>query len=116
MAEFDDETNVAVDPDLLAPETGDRDRAYLIVLAGTNVGEMYKIVKDQTTVGRGQGVDLQILDDGISRKHAVLRVEGQEMVIEDAGSRNGLFVNGGRVQRQVLKDGDKIQVGSTTIL
>jgi diguanylate cyclase (GGDEF)-like protein len=57
-----------------------------------------------------------VLDDGVSRRHASIRLVGGEMVVEDLGSRNGTFVNGARIARHQLSDGDKIQVGSTTIL
>jgi two-component system, cell cycle response regulator len=116
VIEFDDETQVGVATEDLSSAPAGRDRAYLIVLAGSNVGEMYKIAKEAISIGRGQGADLQILDEGISRHHAAIRLLGDEAVIEDTESRNGTFVNGQRVTRQVLKDGDKIQVGSTTIL
>jgi diguanylate cyclase (GGDEF)-like protein len=96
--------------------TSERDRAYLIVLAGSNVGEMFKISSGEVTIGRGQGVDIQILDEGISRKHAQIRLVNGEMTIEDLESRNGTFANGQKIARHVLRDGDKIQVGSTTIL
>ena len=116
MIEFDDDTQVGNPADELATAKSGRDRAYLIVLAGSNVGEMYKIAKEAISIGRAQGADLQILDEGISRQHAAIVLRGGEAVIEDAGSRNGTFVNGKRIDRHVLRDGDKIQVGSTTIL
>jgi diguanylate cyclase (GGDEF)-like protein len=114
--DWDDETAMHDLPRETAQETGDRDRAYLIVLAGSNVGEMFKINKDVIVIGRGQGADIQVLDEGISRKHAQIHVRGGDMVVEDLGSRNGTFANGQRITRHTLRDGDKIQVGSTTIL
>jgi diguanylate cyclase (GGDEF)-like protein len=115
MTDWDDDTHVADARDVETP-SGSRDRAYLIVLAGTNVGEMFKISSAEVTVGRGQGADIQLLDEGISRKHCCIRVAGGDMIVEDLDSRNGTFANGHRVQRHTLRDGDKIQVGSTTIL
>src|SRR5678810_1017839 len=44
--------------------------AYLVVMAGSNVGEMYKVEKDPLIIGRGDKADLRLLDDGISRDHA----------------------------------------------
>ncbi|HLK88895.1 MAG TPA: GGDEF domain-containing protein [Polyangia bacterium] len=90
--------------------------AYLVVLSGSNVGEMYRIEKDQVVVGRGDKVDLRLVDDGISREHARLTKDGGRMVLEDLGSTNGTFCNGVRVQRHPLTEGDKILIGSTTIL
>jgi len=93
-----------------------RQTAYLIVLAGANVGEMYK-VGDNMSIGRSVSADIQILDEGISRKHCILRKTSLgELVIEDNNSTNGTFANGERISVHKLADGDKIQVGSTTIL
>jgi len=115
--DFDDETKVADSHEVQKPGTRDRDRAYLIVLAGTAVGEMYKISKSETTIGRGSQADIQVIDEGISRKHAAIRLDGERVVVADLGSTNGTFLNGERVAGiHALSDGDKIQVGSTTIL
>ena len=93
-----------------------RDRAYLVVLAGASVGEMYKVEGEKTIIGRGQKAQVRLLDDGISREHAQLVVEGSKIFLEDLGSTNGTFCNGLKVDRRELSDGDKILVGSTTIL
>jgi diguanylate cyclase (GGDEF)-like protein len=101
-----------------APPTGGvkRDRAYLVVLAGASVGEMYKVEGDKTIIGRGQKAQVRLLDDGISREHAQVVVEGNKIYLQDLGSTNGTFCNGLKVDRRELADGDKILVGSTTIL
>ena len=93
-----------------------RDRAYLIVLAGSNVGEMYRLDEGESFVGRGQQASIRLNDDGISRKHARIFQAGGEVLIEDMKSANGTVVNGVPVSMQLLKDGDKIRLGSTTIL
>lgn len=93
-----------------------RDRAYLIVLAGSNVGEMYRLDEGESFVGRGQQASIRLNDDGISRKHARIFQAGGEVLIEDMKSANGTVVNGVPVSTQLLKDGDKIRLGSTTIL
>ncbi|HEX4406263.1 MAG TPA: GGDEF domain-containing protein [Polyangia bacterium] len=101
----------------LAPEGGKRDRAYLVVLAGASVGEMYKIEGDKTVIGRGQRAQIRLLDDGISREHAQLVIVNDRIVLQDLGSTNGTYCNGLKVEaNKELVDGDKILVGSTTIL
>jgi diguanylate cyclase (GGDEF)-like protein len=98
-------------------ERTQRNRAYLIVLAGSNVGEMYRVEEGETFLGRGQNATIRLNDDGISRKHARLFQVNGEVVIEDLKSSNGTLVNGVNVQAlQALADGDKIRLGSTTIL
>lgn len=93
-----------------------RDRAYVIMLAGSQVGQMFKI-EGEMLIGRGSECTVPITDEGISRQHLRLR-EGPdgEIVVEDLGSRNGTLVNGTRVGSRVLNDGDRIHIGSTTIL
>jgi diguanylate cyclase (GGDEF)-like protein len=114
---FEDTTRTSPAP---GPEVGEGNAAYLVVLAGSNVGEMYKVEKDRTVMGRAESADIRLFDEGISREHAQVVQEkgdtGSRNILEDMGSTNGTFCNGARVQRQVLADGDKILLGSTTIL
>ncbi|AKU95223.1 response regulator/GGDEF domain protein [Labilithrix luteola] len=90
--------------------------AYVVVLQGSNVGEMFKIEGPETVIGRAMTVQVRLNDDGISRRHCrVLQIGGQ-VIIEDLGSANGTLVNGEMVQHQALNDGDKIRLGATTML
>ncbi len=94
-----------------------RNRAYFIVLAGSNVGEMYKLDKDELVLGRGRDANVRITEEGISRKHCMVRLLGTgDVMIEDLKSANGTFINGIPIRTHLLQDGDKIQMGSTTIL
>lgn len=93
-----------------------RDRAYLIVLAGSNVGEMYEVEGSETVLGRGANANVRLNDDGISRRHARMFRSHDKILIEDLQSSNGTFVNGDPVSQRILQDGDKIRLGSTTIL
>jgi diguanylate cyclase (GGDEF)-like protein len=113
--DWDDDTKIAAKDEIQKP-IRDRDRAYLIVLAGTSVGEMYKISKSSTIIGRGTQADIHVVDDGISRRHAEIIHENDRTLVRDLGSTNGTFCNGDRIEEFELSDGDKIQVGSTTIL
>jgi len=120
MGEWDEEEATVVgDRDALeqifSPQPTNRDRAYVIVIAGPNVGEMFE-VGGLTEIGRGQQVGIRIHDSEISRRHARLTVEAGSVVVEDLGSTNGTVVNGQPVDKVALSDGDKIQVGTTTIL
>ena len=90
--------------------------AYLIVLQGADVGEMFKIEGAEMIIGRGQQATLRLNDDGVSRKHARLVRLGDSVILEDMNSANGTVVNGKRVTTHELVDGDKIRFGSTTIL
>jgi pSer/pThr/pTyr-binding forkhead associated (FHA) protein len=70
----------------------------------------YSLAQGEITVGRTAGNTIIIENPGVSRRHAVLRLEGDRAVLEDLGSANGTFVNGQRVTRQELRDGDEIGV------
>lgn len=67
----------------------------------------------RTRIGRTPDNELQIDAKYISRNHAVLLAGPINTTIEDLGSTNGVFVNGKRVARQALKDGDRVTVGRT---
>ena len=58
-----------------------------------------------TLLGRGTDCDLRLVDPGVSRHHAELRVEDDQVVLVDLGSTNGTFVNGQPVRRVALTDG-----------
>lgn len=115
---WDDVTHVQAPPQQIAPgrNAPRRDQAYLIVLAGSMMGEMYKVGHERTIIGRGQRADIRILDEGISREHCELVVEGDKVFLRDMGSTNGTYCKGIRVNNHELTDGDKILVGSNTVL
>ncbi len=93
----------------------DVDDAQLVVLVGHASGRRY-VVGSQLVLGRGSGSPIELLDDGVSREHARVRRTDAGYTLEDLGSRNGTFVNGERVTETVLNFGDKIAVGSRTVL
>jgi two-component system, cell cycle response regulator len=112
----DEKTRMFEPPASSSSGSDKRDRAYLVVLAGSAVGEMYKVDQERTIIGRGGKAQIRLIDDGISREHAEILVQGNEVFLHDLGSTNGTFCNGVKVDTKPLADGDKILVGSTTIL
>jgi two-component system, cell cycle response regulator len=91
-------------------------RPCFIVLTGSNVGETYALEKPETTLGRSTQTTLRFNDEGVSRKHARVILVKDQVIVEDLGSANGTFVNGDPVMHHTLKDGDKVRLGSTTVL
>ena len=73
--------------------------------------EVVHVLGRKTTIGRTPDNDLQIDASFISRHHAVLLVNGQQTIIEDLNSTNGVHVNNHRISREVLNDGDLVMVG-----
>lgn len=95
----------------------DLKKAYLIVIAGNAVGEMFQIRKESVVLGRDSECDVQIRDVGISRRHSkIYRDQLGEIYIEDLGSTNGTYINGEQIVKKPLNDGDRVQLGRTTIL
>ena len=71
------------------------------------------VLSRRTRIGRATGCELQIESGSVSRHHALVLVGPRETIIEDLNSTNGVLVNGRKVTRQVLSDGDAITIGET---
>jgi hypothetical protein len=67
-------------------------------------------------IGRGTDSDLQLLDQGISRRHVDVQYDGHYATAYDLGSTNGTTVNGHEISSQVLRHGDVVRVGHTRIV
>jgi chromosome segregation ATPase len=65
----------------------------------------------RTRVGRANGCELQIESSSVSRHHALIVMGPREIVIEDLNSTNGVYVNGRKITRQALNDGDLLTIG-----
>jgi pSer/pThr/pTyr-binding forkhead associated (FHA) protein len=66
-------------------------------------------------VGRSSDLDMVLVEDMVSRKHAKITTDDQGVTIQDLGSTNGTFVNGEKVRKAELKDGDRILIGTSII-
>jgi len=76
-------------------------------------GTVFELQKDVTTVGRGEGVDIELTDPSVSRLHAELVRRGPHVYVADLGlSANGTRVNGRPIGRRVLADGDVLSFGA----
>jgi len=68
-------------------------------------------------IGRVPGNDIVINDALVSRRHAEIRRHGNQITIQDLGSRNGTYVNGRRITTpQVIQPGTELRLGSTTLV
>jgi pSer/pThr/pTyr-binding forkhead associated (FHA) protein len=85
--------------------------ALLVVVRGPNNGARFLLDRDVVTVGRHPESDIFLDDITVSRRHAEFRREGIRFWVHDVGSLNGTYVNGSRVDDQVLHLGDEVQVG-----
>jgi chromosome segregation ATPase len=94
-----------------APEAAEERSAELIRTDGES--PVAHVLARRTRIGRAAGCELQIDSSSVSRHHALLLVGPRETVIEDLNSTNGVLVNGRKVTRQVLNDGDSLIFGET---
>jgi pSer/pThr/pTyr-binding forkhead associated (FHA) protein len=78
-------------------------------------GEFPLELDREILIGRGSDLDMVLVEDMVSRRHARITTFGGELVIEDMGSTNGTFVNGEKITRSRLKEGDRILVGTSII-
>ena len=90
-------------------------RAVLLIRNGGFEGMSYPLESEETIIGRNPTTDITLLDEGISREHALILYDEPEdaYVVEDLQSTNGTKVNGKRIRSAALEDGDEVQVGNT---
>jgi DNA repair exonuclease SbcCD ATPase subunit len=97
-----------------ASETGsDSAPAPALLCLTGEAPKRFALTKKTISVGRGPNCDLQILTHFVSREHARITVTGGAVIIEDLGSRNGIYVNAIRVDRHALQQGDLVTIGET---
>jgi two-component system cell cycle response regulator len=96
-------------------EIGDTANGRLEILNGGFEGMTYDLVAEEVVIGRNPTTDITLLDEGISREHALILFDDDTSgyIIEDLQSTNGTKVNGKRVRSASLVEGDEIQVGET---
>lgn len=88
--------------------------AALVVIYGTELGRKYDLSHRETVVGRSSKADIQIDQESISRSHAALVQQKNQVLIRDLGSTNGTFVNDEPVSGELsLRNGDLVKIGRT---
>lgn len=89
----------------------------LTIIDGNDHGKQFYLEGDAFGLGRDVSCDIVLNDDGVSRNHALLEYADDCWFVSDQGSTNGTFVNNSRVSgRVMLRGGDKIAMGNTTLL
>src|SRR5262249_20984137 len=72
----------------------------------------FELTQNEIAIGRSRGDNALVLTgDKVSRRHAVLKQEGNTYVLTDLESVNGTLVNGEAISKRVLADGDTISIG-----
>jgi hypothetical protein len=89
--------------------------AKIIVSLDDNLIKVVPLNKDRMTLGRRPYNDIVVDNLAVSGEHAALQVIGHEYFIEDLNSTNGTFINEQKIKRQILKNGDTIEIGKYAI-
>lgn len=85
-------------------------------ISGKYQGEEFPIASEREIfIGRATDLDVVLVEDMVSRKHAKISFAGDVLTIEDLGSTNGTFVNGEKVRRARLKEGDRVLIGTSIV-
>ncbi len=88
----------------------------LTVVDGPDMDASLQFGEKQIYIGRREKNDFILTDVNASRLHAYIAYERHRHVIHDAGSLNGTFLNGEKIEIACLRSGDEIQAGSTVLL
>jgi pSer/pThr/pTyr-binding forkhead associated (FHA) protein len=92
--------------------------AALVIRTGGFEGVRHQLGPEETLIGRNPTTDITLLDEGISREHAIVQFDADAggFVIEDLQSTNGTHVNGKRIRTALLQPGDEIRIGRTVFV
>ena len=94
------------------PEIPMAQPATLIGVQGLATGSTFALTVGDVTIGRDGENGIVLAENTVSRYHArLLRQDNGQFALTDLGSANGVYVNGTRVQRAILRSGDQIKVG-----
>ena len=88
--------------------------ARIEVVTGRHAGKGYDLEK-AVILGRGETCGIQLPDGKASREHCRVFQQAGKWVVADLNSRNGITVNGAKTTRKNLRNGDRIEVGETTV-
>jgi len=90
--------------------------AYIRVKTGPHKGKIFEIQDEVITLGRDESQTIQILDQGVSRKHSEIFRIGELCFVRDLSSTNGTFVNNQKIDEEALKVRDELLIGTTILI
>ena len=98
-------------------KSGEHGRRYALrFVSGKYQGGEFPLSEgEEVVVGRSSDLDMVLVEEMVSRKHAVFRLAGGVLTVEDQGSTNGTFVNGERIEKATLNEGDRVLIGTSIL-
>jgi pSer/pThr/pTyr-binding forkhead associated (FHA) protein len=107
---------MAMARDRKTDKPGEPRRLALKFISGKYQGGEFPLNEGQdVVVGRSSELDMVLVEEMVSRKHAVFRLQDTVLSVQDLGSTNGTFVNGERIDKAVLREGDRVLVGTSIL-
>lgn len=94
----------------------DRMPTLRIHLPGSDRATTVQIAKEAFTIGRSREADVRLPLTTVSKTHAVVERKGGRFFFRDAGSRNGVYLNGFRLDRGAIEDGDELGIGGARLV
>jgi pSer/pThr/pTyr-binding forkhead associated (FHA) protein len=91
-------------------------RAYLEITGSEEKDGIFELGEGAVVIGRSSDCDIQLGVTNVSRKHARVVFHNEEYLIEDLESTNGVFVNGIRVVKCILRNNDQIEIGGVKLV
>jgi two-component system, cell cycle response regulator len=93
-------------------ENARKEKASLRQINGTFIGRKYPVNKGTTLVGRDPSLDVTVQEDSVSRRHAELVFDGENLQVIDLESTNGTFINDVKIKNKSARNGDLIRFGN----
>jgi pSer/pThr/pTyr-binding forkhead associated (FHA) protein len=91
-------------------------RAYLEITGSEEKDGIFELGERAVVIGRSTECDIQLGVQNVSRKHARVFAHNEEYLIEDLESTNGVFVNGIKIVKCVLRNNDQIDIGGVKLV
>lgn len=90
--------------------------ARLEFMSGPNAGQVIMLDQEVTTIGSVAGNSIVLADPAVSRKHVGIRRVQNNFEFADLGSTNGVYINGQKLPKKTLHQGDVLRVGNTEMM
>jgi len=114
--EFEYSATATIDRKTFTGEIPTKQRAFLEIISPEEKKSQIELKEAETTIGRTPDCEIQFLVENVSRKHTRILYRNEEYQIEDLESKNGIYVNGIKVEKCILRKHDIIEIGGVKIL
>ncbi len=99
-----------------ALQTALAENPFLIIMSGPEKGKKILLAAGSVTIGRAADNVIRLNDSLISSHHARIECSDGKIIVRDMGSRNGVWINGRKIDSRVLTNGARIVFGSTEVM